>query len=488
MLIARAAECATIDALIGATGSGRSGAVLLLGAPGAGKSALLGYARQAADGRTVLRATGVPAEQDLPYAGLHELLRPVVHRVDRLPAPQRAALTAALALADGAAGDRFTVSAAVLTLLAEVAGDGGLVCLIDDAHWLDRSTMDALMFAVRRLDAEGVAVILAARPPLHPDVTVPALTLPPLDADAAVELLRGRSGMPVAGAVAATLTAAAEGNPLALGELAGLLTADQLTGRVPLPDPLPIGTGLDRAFRHRIRELPEATRAALLLAAVEGTEITGGAGLDAAEAAGLLRVRDGRLEFRHPLIRSAVYRDATESERRAAHRTMAGRMADPDRRARHLGAAALGPDDAVAGLLADAAHRAARRGAPAEAAAAYRRSAQLTTDRGVRAARLVDSAEEAWRAGQSRAAYAALDEAEPPAGDEPLTDRIAHLRGRFELRRGVVTEAYRILLERGAAAARRDPVRALAMLAEAADAASLAGDIPGIAAAGRAAA
>ena len=313
------------------------------------------------------------------------------------------------------------------------------------------------------------------------------LQVGPLDAEAAAELIGRRSGVAVARSVAVTLSTAAEGNPLALAELAGLLTADHLRGRVALPDPLPIGEGMERAFRAQIRAQPADTREALLLAAAEGTALTAVHALEAAEAAGLLRVRDGRLEFRHPLIRSAVYRDASDARRRAAHRALADRLTDPDRRAWHLGAATLGADDAVAGLLAASAVRARRRSAPAAAAAAHRRAAQLSTDPLVRARRLVDGAEDAWLAGQSRAAYAGLDEAEGLVADEPLGDRIAHLRGRFELRRGTAGEAYRILLARGTAAARRDPATALAMLAEAADAASLVGDVAGIAAAGNAA-
>ena len=175
-----------------------------------------------------------------------------------------------------------------------------------------------------------------------------------------------------------------------------------------------------------------------------------------------------------------MYRDASDAHRRAAHRTLAARLTDPDRRAWHLGAATLGADDAVADLLAASAVRARRRGAPARGRAAHRRAAQLSRDPLVRARRLVDGAEDAWLAGQSRAAYAGLDEAGGLVADEPLGDRIAHLRGRFELRRGMAGEAYRILLARGTAAAHRDPATALAMLAEAADAASLVGDVAGM--------
>ena len=304
---------------------------------------------------------------------------------------------------------------------------------------------------------------------------------------AAGRLLGEQSGVAVARSVALELAAAAEGNALALTELAGLLTADHLRGRTALPDPLPIGAGMEHvpgedpgpAGGHPRPAADRRGRGRCRTADVPA--------LEAAENAGLLRVTGGRLEFRHPLVRSAVYRDASDARRRQAHRAVAATMADPDRRAWHLGAAALGADDSVADLLAASAARARHRGAPAAAAQAARRAAQLSTWPLVQAQRLVDSAEDAWLAGRSRDAYAGLDEAGRLAGDDALKDRIAHLRGRFELRSGVATEAYRILFERAGAAAHRDPSTALAMLAEAFDAATFVGDVPGMVAAGAAA-
>ena len=503
MLAGREAECAALDRLVAQARAGRSGCLVLAGPPGGGKSALLRHAVTTAGGLAVLRATGVPAEQQLPFAGLHQLLHPVLHRLDGLPGPQRDALAAALALDSRAAGDpggRFAVAAAVLTLFAECADPAGLLVAVDDAHWLDHATVDALRFTARRLHADGVLLLLAARTGESADLDdgdLPVLPLDGLPASAARDLLAARSGGPVAEPVAAALAERTGGNPLALTELAGLLDAEQLAGRALLPDVLPVGAGIERAFLARVRARPAAEQELLLVAAADG----GGdpravldaahrlgvapAALDGLEAADLLAARGGRLEFRHPLVRSAVYGAAGPAQRRTVHRALADTLtADPDRRAWHRAAATATVDDAVAADLAGAADRARRRGAYASAAACLHRAAELTADPERRARWLVEGAGNAWLAGQPDRAGAALDEAEPLSADPGLRATASHLRGRFALRQGVASEAYRLLTAGADAAAAHDPAGALRMLAEAAEAASFVGDTAAIVATG----
>src|SRR5215831_4465873 len=282
VLYGRRQECAAVDRLLQAVREGRSGVLVLRGEAGVGKSALLAYAGDRAVGVTVLRAAGVEAEVELPFAALHQLLRSLLGRLGRLPAPQAGALQAAFGLAaapghdreGGRPGDRFLLSVGVLSLLADAAEQRPLVCLLDDAHWLDRASADALVFAARRLGAEGIGLLFAAR-----DVELrgfdapglPELRLSGLDSTAAAGLLADAVPSAPAAQVRDRLLTAAGGNPLALLELPAALSAAQLAGRAALPDPLPVGAGVERAFAERASRLPAAARTMLLLAAADDT-------------------------------------------------------------------------------------------------------------------------------------------------------------------------------------------------------------------------
>ena len=390
MLHGRRAECDALERLLADARRSRSGVLVVRGEAGAGKSALLEHAAGRAGGMTVLRAGGVESEAELPYAALHQLLRPVLGLAGRLPGPQAAALGGALGLGppDGRGrDDRFLVSVAVLSLLGEAAEERPVLCLVDEAQWLDGSSAEALTFAARRLDAEGVVCLFAARdgdPRDFPAPGLPELRLQGLGPEPAAALLAG-AGVDLPAEVVGRLVERTGGNPLALLELPGSLEPDQLAGRAPLEDVLPLTARLERTFGERVRRLPDGARTLLLVAAAETTGDpavvlrAGGrlgvepATLDQAEAAGLVRTGDGRLQFRHPLVRSAAYQTATLAARQAAHRALAGVLAgedSADQRAWHLAAATVGPDEQVAAELERSADRARRAGAHAAAAAA----------------------------------------------------------------------------------------------------------------------
>ncbi|WP_370422436.1 AAA family ATPase [Streptomyces sp. QH1-20] len=498
-LAGRERELAAIDDFLTGVRSGTGQALALRGEPGAGKTALLLRAAERAAPARVLRATGAEPESQMAFAALHQLLRPVSGLVDALPEAQREAVRGALGLAAPTGGqDRFLVSAGVLSLLAEAAVPDGLVCVVDDFQWVDRASADALLFAARRLGADGVGLLFAARDTAearHALKDVPGLTVAGLDAADAALVLAARSAVPPVPDVAALVAAATGGNPLALRETAGLLTPEQLTGRAPLPDPLPVGDGIGAVFGEQIARLPEATRLVLLVAALEGlgdlrlvlraAARLGAAAdaLDAAEAAGLLDIEPTGIRFRHPLIRSAVHAGAGAADRRAVHRALAAESeeaGDTGRGARHRAEAALGPDEDIAAELAAAAGLARARGGYADAARTLIRAADLTPDRRTRSLRLKDAAVAAWlggRPGQARSSLAAAREA---AGDDGPSVEIAQLSGRFELHSADAAEALRTFLaaaERTAEQVSGQTARArLSILADAAEAASYVGD------------
>jgi DNA-binding CsgD family transcriptional regulator len=506
VLYGRHTECAAVGRLLRAARDGRSGVLVLRGEAGVGKSALLAYAAdQAGDvagGMTVLCAAGVEAEVQLPFAALHQLLR---GGLGHLPAVQAAALQAALGLAAAPGdrglggerlGDRFLVSVGVLSLLADAAEQRPLVCLLDDAHWMDQASADALVFAGRRLGAEGVGLLFAARdaePRGFDAPGLPELRLGGLDSGAAARLLADAVPSAPAAGVADRLLAAAGGNPLALLELPAALSPAQLAGRAPLPDPLPVGAGVERAFADRAARLPAAARTVLLLAAADDTgeaatvlRAAGRLGLDAgalgpAEAARLVRVAGGRVEFWHPLVRSAIYRAATFADRRAAHLALAGALdgaGQADRRAWHRAAAAAGPDDAVAGELERSAGRALARGGYAAAAAALERAAELTGQDPARARRLAAGAEAAWLAGRPRWAQELADRASRLDPPPRLRADLQQVRGRIELWCGSPVQAHRLLAAAATAIADTDPGQAAMLLLQAGQAAWSAGDVP----------
>jgi AAA ATPase domain len=313
MLHGRRPECARVDELLTGARAGQSGVLVLRGEAGIGKSALLRYAAEQADGLRILRGTGVESESEYPFAAVHQLLRPVQQHFDAIPARQRAALGAAFGLAAPGGDDRFLVCIAVLSVLAEVAEQRPLLCLIDDAQWLDGPSADALTFTARRLEAEGIVLLFAARDDdsrIFSAPGVPELRLAGLDAVAAQRLLS--EGVTVAPEVRDVLVATTAGNPLALRELPGSLTDDQLAGRVSLPDQLPVSASVERVYLERVHRQPPATQTLLLLAAAEGTgdlaavlaaaqrlDVPADA-LDLAETAGLLSVDATGIAFRHP--------------------------------------------------------------------------------------------------------------------------------------------------------------------------------------------
>src|SRR5919197_536782 len=317
MLLGRREECARLDSLLDQARRGRSGVLTLRGEAGIGKSALLRYAAANAAGVRVLEARGVEFDSHLVFAGLWDLLRPVLDRVDALPEPQAAALRGALALDAPAAADRFAVYAATLTLLAAVAAEQPLAVLVDDAHWLDRASAEALLFAARRLDADPIAIVLAARDPA-----------------AAAALVREAAPRPPAADVVERLVHETRGNPLALIEIVGLLSDDQLAGTEKLGESLPPSSPIEAAFRQRLEQLGDAQRLALLAAAAApaepGAVLTALAALgvapealEQAEASGLITIGGGAISFEHPLPRSAVFSAASPADRRAAHRALA---------------------------------------------------------------------------------------------------------------------------------------------------------------------
>jgi hypothetical protein len=339
VLIGRDAERERVERLVRDARTGGGGVLLVHGDPGIGKTALLEHARAVAGGMTVLTARGVESESEIPFAGMWDLLSPVLELRDRLPPAQATALGQALALEATGTPARFAVPAAVLGLLGVAAEDGPLVVLVDDVQWLDAPSVEAIVFSARRLHAEGIAMLLGARDGSGRDIDAAGISRMRLEAlppNEAVELLRRTHGDRIGGAVAAGLVEQAAGIPLALVELPRSLSEAQLTGREALPPVLPAGGSLEAAFRSQLAGLTADARSALLVAAaadggeelvhvraaIEHLGLAGGA-LDASEAANVVAVDGGRVRFRHPLLRAAAYHAAAPSERRAAHRALA---------------------------------------------------------------------------------------------------------------------------------------------------------------------
>ena len=390
--------------------------LLVIGEAGMGKSVLLADAaeRARAAGMRVLSVTGRESESRLAFAGLHQLLRPVLPAAAGLPGRQAQALLGALGLAaDPVAPDPLLTGMAVLTLLSDLSERSPVLVLADDAHWLDRSSLDALAFAGSRLDAERVVLLVGARgqaPPPGFDRGFPELHLEPLSAADADRLLDGQP-RPPHGQARAQVLAQAAGNPMALIELATVIADDPAASRRWAAEPLPLTDRLTAVLTSRFAALPEPAQAALLLAAVAdgpdlGAAVGHGAGPDVralapAEQLGLVRVDRTGLQFSHPLVRSAIYHSAPFARRAAAHRELASALHDqPDRRAWHLAAAALDPDEQVASLLEATAAQARRRGGAAAAALAMERAAELSPGRADQARRLVAAASAAVSTGQ----------------------------------------------------------------------------------------
>jgi DNA-binding CsgD family transcriptional regulator len=487
VLHGRDAELARLVALLDGARAGPSGTLLLHGDPGVGKSALLEeLVAQAGSDVRVLRTQGVESERPPAFAALHRLLRPVLGLVERLPAPQARSLRAAFGQQDADSVQPFLVALATLSMLTEAAEDAPVLCVVDDAQWLDQATCDAVLVASRRLGADRVAVVFAARDgegrTFSPD-GVPALALGPLTGAAARELLTARVGAEVPDEVADRLIAQAAGNPLALVELPTTLSHEQLAGAAPLPARLAVTSGMERVFLDRCRRLPVPVQTLLLVAAADDSGHVATVrqaaalldadtdALEAAERSGLILVDGDTVRVRHPLVRSAVYQAATSRERRQAHRALAEATDahdDPDRYAWHRAASVDSPDETVVAGLDATGVRAERRGGYAAAAAAYERAAELTAADVPRAARLFGAARNAWAAGGTAPARRLVAAAREHADDRILRADIDRLRGRIEVNVGSAVDAHRIFTSAARAVAADDPTRALELAVAAA--------------------
>ncbi len=427
----RAAECAALDRLLEDVRRGESRSLVLRGEAGIGKTALLQYLLESAADLTVVRAVGVESEMELAFASLHQVCGPMLDRLGRLPGPQRQALETAFGLSDGAAPDRFLVGLAVLSLLSESAEDRPVLCLVDDAHWLDHASALTLAFVARRLVAERVAIVFAAREAAEELEHLPELELHGLRYDDARALLDSTVPFVLDEQVRDRIIAETRGNPLALLELPRGLSATEMAGGFGMLRVHPLPGRIEQSYIRRVEALPEDVRLLLLVAAAEPIgdpllllsaskrlEIEVSA-VDAATD-GLLSL-DERVTFRHPLVRSVVYRSAGTSERRAAHLALAeatDREADPDRRAWHLAAATAGPDEDVALELERSAGRAQARGGLAAAAAFLQRAVALTGDPNRRADRALAAAQASLGAGIFEGARGLLATAEVGRLDE----------------------------------------------------------------------
>jgi DNA-binding CsgD family transcriptional regulator len=493
VLVGRPAERELLGGLLARAADGYSGALVLRGEAGVGKTALLDdtLAAAAADGMQTARLTGVEPETQLGYAGLHQFLLPFAGQLERLPVPQREALRSTFGLVAAPPADRFLVALGVLTLLADVASEAPLVCVVDDVQWLDPESAVVLGFVARRLYAERVVLLFAVREPageLAALAGLPELAVGGLDDQAAMDLLGSLVPARLSPAVGARIVAGTGGNPLALVEVARELSPGQLAGAEVLPEPLPAGGSLEQVFgRHVSRLAPET----LLLLAVAAAEPAGSQALvwraaaqlgidpDAAAAADLggLAAIGSRVEFQHPLVRSAAYYAIPLRQRRRIHQALAaaGDEAEPDRAAWHLAMAAAAPDEAVAARLEQAAGRARDRGGYAATVTFLSRAADMSEDEGLRARRQLAAADAALTAGQAFRAGALLEMATPKLGDPVARAQARRLDGTIRFALGKAGEAAPVLLEAARALAPADGRAARAALLGALEAAGYTG-------------
>ncbi len=462
-LLGRHRECEALDALVATVRAGRSQVLLLRGEGGIGKTALLDYAAEGASGCRVARARGDESENELAFAGLHMVCAPFLAHLDRIPEPQAKALATAFGLSEGDPPNRFFVGLAAVSLLAEVAEEQPLLCLVDDVQWLDQVSALTLTFVARRLLAERIGLVFAIREGVDaqafsglPELVVQGLN----EADAAAildESLHGRLDP----AVRKRLIADTHGNPLALRELPRAMTPAEMAGGFGLPTTSSISARLEEGFSRRIAQLPSATQQLLVVAAAEpvGDPLTvwraaDALGLDVDSVSpaiedGLVELT-GRLVFRHPLVRSAAYQHASPAERRDAHRALANATdaaADPDRRAWHRAQAAEGPNEDVAAELESAADRARARGGMAAAAAFLMRSVVLTTDPTQRLERTLLAAEASLEAGAIKAISPLLASVDNEQLDGRSRTRSDLLRGRIGFFAGNGTGVPKLMLD-----------------------------------------
>jgi DNA-binding CsgD family transcriptional regulator len=467
----RPKECAVLDRMVADVRSGQGRAVLIRGEAGVGKSALLDYVVARATGCRVARATGVESEMEFPFAALHQLCAPMLGVRDRLPVPQREALAVAFGYSAGSPPDRFLVGLAVLSLLATVSEDRPLVCVVDDAQWLDQVSAQTLAFVSRRLFAERIGMVFSVREPATGSAWrgLSELVVGGLAEEDARALLDSVVPGRLDERVRDRIVAETRGNPLALLELPRGLTVAEIAGGFMRPDARPLWSRIERSFALRVGSLPSPTRKVLLTAAAEpvgdvtlllrATKLLGlsMSELLPAEAAGLMEL-GVRVRFRHPLVRSAVYRAATPADRRDVHRALAEATdpaVDPDRRAWHRAHGAAGADERIAAELVSSADRAQRRGGVAAAAELLRHATELTPDPATRAIRALAAAQAAMRAGAFDTALKLLRGAEEGRADELHLARVSLLRAQLAFASGRDMTAPRLLLE---AARRLEPL------------------------------
>jgi DNA-binding CsgD family transcriptional regulator len=481
MFVGREAEVERIERLIEGARRGTGGALVIRGEAGVGKSALLADAAERAGDIRVLRATGIASESELAFAGLMELLRPVLGYVDEIPPLQADALRGALALGPARGYDRFAVGAATLSLLGGVAEREPIVILVDDAHWLDRASLESLLFAARRLTDDSLSVVLSVRSDEFSAVDLAGLEVldvEGLDLEATTQLVARGGGSSLTHQQVQQVHRSTGGNPLAIVEI---VSRGESLGM--LDSPIRVSERVEQAFAARVEQLSSSTRTALVVAAADDTGEVGtiaralhvlgmevGA-LGEAESSGLVVIGDGRLSFRHPLVRSAVYQAAPPATRRAAHAALAESLGDgewrSDRRAWHRAAAAVEPDEDIAAELESTARESQQRTGYSAAALALERSAALTPVPAMAARRLFAAADANWHAGSTGRVEGLLDEALGRSSDPLLRADIQHLRGRLAHFHGDCERAYELLLHEALMVAPDDPRRAAEMLANA---------------------
>ena len=491
MLLGRRRECAELDRLLDDVQAGRSRALVVRGDAGVGKTVLLRYVIESASDLAVARALGVESEMELPFAALHQLCAPMLDQLELLPAPQRSALRTVFGLSVGSVPDRFMVGLAVLSLLSEAAQRRPLLCVVDDAQWLDRASAQALAFAARRLDAESVALVFATRQEGEDFRGLPELVVAGLsDADARellASVIQGRLDQ----RVRERILAETRGNPLALVELPRGMSAAELAGGFALCDAPRLSSRIEESFLHRLERLPEETQLLTLLAAAEPVgdpalvwRAAERLGLQVnaehhAEAAGLLEI-GAQVRFRHPLVRSAVYRAATAANRRQVHWALAEATdpeLDPDRRAWHRAQATLRPDEDVAAELERSAGRARARGGLTAAAAFLERAVELTVDPARRAQRALAAAHVAHLAGNPDAAERLLAIADSGPQDELGHARVDLLRAQVAYAQHRGSDAPELLRRAAKRLEPLDPGLARATYLEAMSAAQFAGHL-----------
>jgi DNA-binding CsgD family transcriptional regulator len=487
-LVGREAEHRALDGVLAAAREGRSAAVVVHGPAGFGKSALLDHVAGGAPDFQVFRLTGVEAEQQLGFAALQRMLIPFTDRFDDLPGPQRLTVRSAFGLESGPPADRFLMGLATLSLLTDAATERPVLCLVDDTQWIDQESLEALGLVGRRLYAERVVLVFATRDGRPGGLAgLHEVALRPLPDEEATSLVRAMAGEVVDDHVASSIAREAGGSPLVITELVNHLTNEQLSGAAPLPDPLPVGSRLESHFLRQVRALPPETQTLVLVAAAAGSDggplVTAAASrlgvapsaAEPAEAAGILVPGAG---FRHPLIRSAVYGAAPAAERRRVHGALAA-STDPSRdrvrRAWHLAAATIGPDEPVATEIEQAAAAARARGSTSAAGALLVKAAELTEDEHRRVERVLAAANAELAGGAPVRARQVLTELASDVADPLQAGLVQRLHGRIGYALGEAHGTARLLMDAALVIVRFDRSLARATLLEALAAARVTG-------------